>query len=487
MKKVLVMMVVLAVATAFGQQPPQQQQTPPPAGTQPQTQPGQAGQAQPGQAQPGAAGQPQQKKEIKDQAEYNAYMSALRQTDPAAKAAAFESFLQQYPNTVMKPEALEGEMVGYNQAGNPQKTIEAANQLVQVDPTNVAALGILADYERKMAQSGTDPQKNLALAAQHAQAGMQALQSKPKPEGMSDPDYQKLTTTLSGIFNGALGISALQNKDYATAQQDLRKAAEVSPNDYSLVYPLALSYLQAQPPQYVDGLFFLARAVDLASAASPQTAAQIAKYGQGQYTKYHGSPEGWDQVLAAAKASPVPPPGFAIKAAPTPAEQAHALLQSKPVAQMDFGEMELILSLGTPEDQQALWNQIKDKRIKMEGFLLNATPTKLMIAGTVDANQAKKPDIELNLAAPLPRATVVALKEGQTIQFEGEMTSYNNTPAPAVAATGAQPAGAAAAAQMPNFILVMSKGDLLKPAATAKPPAGKAPARRPGTRKPPAK
>ena len=45
--------------------------------------------------------------EIKDPAEYNAYMSALQQQDNAAKVSGFEAFLQQYPNSVMKEQSLE--------------------------------------------------------------------------------------------------------------------------------------------------------------------------------------------------------------------------------------------------------------------------------------------------------------------------------------------------------------------------------------------
>ncbi len=467
MKNVLVMMVVLA-ASAFAQTGAQQS---PPAGT-PQAQPQQA---QPGQAQPGQA-QLQQKKEIKDQAEYSAYMAALNQTEPAARASAFEAFLQQYPNTVMKPEALEYMMAGYNQAANPQKTIEAATRLLEVDSTNLGALGILADYERKLAQSGQDPQANLAKAQQHAQAGMQAMQTRPKPEGMSDADYQRLRQQLAGIFNGALGIAALQSNNYPDAQKGLRTAAEVSPKDYTLVYPLALAYLRAPQPDYINGLFFLARAADLASTQVPQMQQQLLRYGESQYQKYHGSSEGWDQVLAAAKASNTPPADFTIKPAPTPAEQAGMLVQSKPVNQMSFGEFVMIFTSGNQQATDTVWNQIKDKPLAIEGQVISATATKIMIAATLDDIAAKKPDIQLDMAAPLTRALVP--KEGATIQFEGTPTSYTAEPPTQAGAQGAP------TATTPNFLMVMSKGVLLtkagKPAAPAK-----TPARRPATRRRP--
>jgi hypothetical protein len=48
---------------------------------------------------------------IKDPAEYNAYTNAIGQSAPAAKAAAIEAFLQQYPNSVVKAQMLE-QLVG---------------------------------------------------------------------------------------------------------------------------------------------------------------------------------------------------------------------------------------------------------------------------------------------------------------------------------------------------------------------------------------
>ena len=92
MKKSLVAIVITFAGVASGQQ----------TTTQPQTQtaaPAQTQSAAPAQAQPAA--QPQQKKEIKNPAEYNAYVGALQQTDPTAKISGLEAFVTQYPNSVL--------------------------------------------------------------------------------------------------------------------------------------------------------------------------------------------------------------------------------------------------------------------------------------------------------------------------------------------------------------------------------------------------
>src|SRR5258707_15550374 len=94
------------------------------------------------QASPASA--PAQKKEIKDPAEYNAYVGAVQQSDPAAKISGLEAFLTQYPNSVMKEDALEILMGTYEQAGNQQKTIDTDTKLVAADPSNVRWMALLA-------------------------------------------------------------------------------------------------------------------------------------------------------------------------------------------------------------------------------------------------------------------------------------------------------------------------------------------------------
>src|SRR5579859_5539359 len=104
MKTSLVALLLVLANLASGQV------TAPPA-SQPQTTPAPA---------------PAQKKEIKDPAEYNAYVGAVQQTDPAAKVSGLEAFLTQYPNSVMKEDALAYLMAAYQQTGNQAKMLETA-------------------------------------------------------------------------------------------------------------------------------------------------------------------------------------------------------------------------------------------------------------------------------------------------------------------------------------------------------------------------
>jgi len=396
----------------------------------------------------------QQKKEIKDPAEYNSYIAALREANPQAQASAFESFLQQYPNSVVKEDALEQLMATYEKLGNAAKTSETAVRLLQVDPNNVRALALLAYTKRAAAEAGQAPQQNAAEAEQYGQRGLQALAAATKPEGMSDADFEKFKSQVAIIFNGSIGFGALQNKDYATAQKYLLAAVDLrnkeNPNDPTAlrdVYPLALSYLEATPINPA-GLWWIARA-----AALSNNNPQIVKYGQFKYTKYHGSSDGWDQLLAQARTSASPPANFAVAPPPSPAEQAKILADSKDAKSMEFGEWELILSQGAPEVQQKVWSQIKGLEVPFAAKTVSATRTKLELAATADAIEKNVADVTVTMIAPLPAASVP--KPGQETQVQAKPDSYTSSP----------------------FMMQMIDGQLIaKP--SAKTPAKKSPAKR---------
>src|SRR3954447_4190283 len=77
---------------------------------------------------------------IKDPAEYNAYQMFSTQTDPKQKAAAGDSFLQKYPQSVVKKAVLDSLLDVYQQLQDPQKVIDTATSLLQVDPSNMKAI-----------------------------------------------------------------------------------------------------------------------------------------------------------------------------------------------------------------------------------------------------------------------------------------------------------------------------------------------------------
>jgi tetratricopeptide (TPR) repeat protein len=415
MKKSLVIMLLVFVGGTLVQQ----------SAAQAAGQPAQGGQA-------AAAGQGQQKKEIKNPAEYNAYVNAIQQQNPAQKAQLLEAFLQSYPQSVMKEDALELLMAAYQQAGDAQKTLDAAQRVLQTNPNNVRALALLAyNYRAAASNGGPQMQDNLAKARQYGQQGLQALQNMQKPADMSDQDFIKLHNETGAIFDGAVAFAALQAKDFATAQKDFEQAVgwESQPN-IADIYPLATADLEAKPMNPA-GFWFIVKAANLAQGGTQQT---ILDYGKKKYIRYHGSDQGWDQLVSDAKAnsSVMPPAGFTVAAAPpppSPAEQAADLVKTKDPTQMSFAEWELVLSSGNQQAADTVWNAIKNKAVKLGANVISATASNVQLAGSDDDIEAKKADISLSMAKPISSHQMQEyVQVGSLMNFQGTIASYTPNP-----------------------------------------------------------
>lgn len=388
---------------------------------------------------------------IKDPAEYNAYMGAIQQKDPAGQISGLEAYLVQYPNSVMKVAALQTLMQDYQQTNNQAKTIETAQKLVAADSCNVRALALLSYIDRLKAQGGdANAKQDLTDAQKYGQNGLECLPKFTKPAGTADAEFDKMKSQMDGIFNAAIGIADLTDKDYEGARKSLRAAEDSTPDeqkDFSVVYPLALAYAGPNPPQAnvtvdpIDSIWFAARASVV--APNPQYQAQIEKYAKSQYMKYHGGDDGWNDVLTAAKASADPPSGYTIKPAPTPAEQAHTMVTSTTPDKMDFATWQFIFTNGSKDDQDAVWNVIKGKAVQMQGTVIHATATQFDIAGSSDDIDAKKADITLTFEEKVPLRLIP--KDGATLDFQGEPSSYTTNP----------------------FMMTMDNGKLLKAASPA--------------------
>src|SRR5258708_21992117 len=117
---------------------------------------------------------------IKDPQEYNDYTNAVGQSTPAAKAAAIETFLTKYPNSVVKNDLLEQLMASYQSAGDMAKTLSTADRLLAVDPGNLRALFIEVYLEEsEAATKSTTPPPDAQPIYDNAAAQPQTSLSAP--------------------------------------------------------------------------------------------------------------------------------------------------------------------------------------------------------------------------------------------------------------------------------------------------------------------
>ena len=428
MKRVLVTFVLALTTAAWGQGSSPAQQ--PPA-TQPP-----AGQPAAGQQPAAGADQanvPTSQKVIKDPAEYNAYITALNTTDPAAKGAAMEAFVAQYPNSIVKVDALEQAMGAYQQGGNQQKVQQVAQQILQIEPNNVRALAIVVYLERQ----GIKDAPSGAKARADAERGLQELQNW-KPADVSAADLEKLRNQMTGIFAGTAAFGALQQKDYPNAQKFYEQALKVDPNDLGNNYQMAISLLESNPPNPL-GFWYGAKALSIAQAQNNQAAANgMSPYVTSRYKKYHGSLDDWQQRVTSVASQTAPPPDFvaSIKLAPTPCDLAAQAVQQNPPDTLSFSDWELVLSCRdkTPANKDAaekVWQAIQTKekngeaRLRIPVKVIAAPDTStLEVAVSEDNQAANKTDMKVTMEKPMTKPPAV----GSSTDIIGVISEYTPDP-----------------------------------------------------------
>ncbi|HTV06303.1 MAG TPA: hypothetical protein VME86_13115 [Acidobacteriaceae bacterium] len=374
---------------------------------------------------------------IKDPAEYNAYTNAISQSTPAAKAAAIESFLQKYPNSVVKKEMLEQLVAAYQATGDTAKTIDAAKRLLQVDPSNLRALTFVVYVEK--AQANGDVSK-LDDAAALAQQGLKAT----KPEAMSQADFDKLKSVATPIFYNAIAADDLAKKDYKAEIADITAELKAVPPGQTIKQPtladtyyLGTAYVQEDPKDLVNGIWFLARAAQYLPEPYKSTAEKAAEY---WYQKYHGGMDGFAQIQQLAQANVFPPPTYKpVPAPPPPSPQqlAHNAVASTPdLKTLALSDKEFILANGAPDDAQAVWNVLNGVTAEVPGTVISATADSVQLAVSDDAKQSQKADFTINMKPALK--TVPA--PGTNVTYIATFDSYTQKPFMIIMKDGAPPA-----------------------------------------------
>src|ERR1700733_622063 len=397
----------------------------------------------------GQAAAPSGQITIKDPTEYNDYTNAVGQSTPAAKAAAIETFLTKYPNSVVKNDLLEVLMASYHQAGDMTKTLSTADRLLAVDPGNLRALAISVYIEKSQAATKTTPadaQPILDKAATQAQTGLSATKSAD----LSDADFQKLKAATAPIFDSAIAQDDENKKDFAGAIAAFNNELKAYPtpdqtqsgpglND---TYLLGQAYAQQTPPDLKNAAWFLTRA---AQYAPPQAKPQIEKAAEYFYNKYHGSMDGYPAVQALAQANLFPPAEYNPTPAPPPPSPADLAAQTvsstADLKTLSLSDKEFILFNGKPEDAQKVWDVLKGHRVQVPGTVISATPESVQLAVTEDNKQSKKADFTVNMKTPLKSVPAI----GANVTYDSTFDSYTANPPMITLSDGEPPAKAPAA------------------------------------------
>jgi tetratricopeptide (TPR) repeat protein len=246
---------------------------------------------------------------IPPQAGQDAYKAAIDHKEVQVRIKALELVLETSASSTLKEEALESLASAYRESGTLIKEQKTLERLFSVNADNLYGLKLRADVMLLGCDSG-DCEREMTSIADH---GFRVLSSGVKPDYLSDSEFARRKEEAGITFHRLGGLAAVMQQDYRRAQEHFLVLVEANPNELGCVYPLALTYLKSNPPDMTRGLFFLARAAILAPASARP---QIEKFGKGEYKKYHGSVDRWQEVLRIAKANQQLPSSFTVTPAP---------------------------------------------------------------------------------------------------------------------------------------------------------------------------
>ena len=358
-------------------------------------------------AQAAAAGQIQL-----DPAEFADYDNAVnKQTTPQTQAPALEAYLTKYPKSTVKADVLQRLMLDYYQFDHA-KAIDAADRVLQVTPGNPQALTIEVAFRGEAAQATTDPTAH-------------------QPAGMSDADFAKLKASVTPTFYSAIASDDMGKQDYAGAVTAYKAELAATPIEQTQVagtalqdtYYLGNAYYQMKPADYVNCTFYTTRA---ASYAPDNFKAQLQPLATYCYKKYHGSADGYDAVVTAAKANLNPPAGFSIVPAPTNEDIVKKTIAETPdLATLALADKEFIIQYGKPEDADKVFATVKGKTTEIpDATVISATADKVTVAVSDDAVQSKTADFSYTMKTPLTKIPAV----GSKVTLTGTYTSYTQSP-----------------------------------------------------------
>jgi len=209
--------------------------------------------------------------------EYNAYQAARAETNPQARIKLLEDFVAKWPSSTLMKYIYQLDYGTYNDLKNYPKVVEFADKYVAAsDPKEDMGTQLQALYIRALAfnfafkENDPNAADELKHARDAAMQGLKTLGALPKPDTMTQDQFDQQKKAPSALFNYTAGFAALQLKDYKAAVDSFQAALKDNPTDGITYFRLGVAYLQQAPPQSMDGFWALARSIALKGPGEAQ-------------------------------------------------------------------------------------------------------------------------------------------------------------------------------------------------------------------------
>lgn len=228
----------------------------------------------PAQAAPPAAPAPlpgtRKPPEAKSQDELKAFQEAYAQKGGAQLEAAADAYAQKFPDSELGALIYRQAMYTYQQENNADKMIDMGRKMIAKDPKNPEALlAVGSTLAEKTRETDLDRDERLAEASKDLETAAQTVDTDLMlPVGMPAEQAEAIRKQMKGQIYGGLGMVAIDKKDYAGAEQNLRKASELSSGDARVW--MRLAYALDKAGKYQEAITPANNCIQYSATDDPQ-------------------------------------------------------------------------------------------------------------------------------------------------------------------------------------------------------------------------
>jgi hypothetical protein len=273
----------------------------------------------------------QQSKAPKDQREYD----LITKDYPAAKddkgrLTVLETWEKEYPDSAYALDRDEMFIGVYESMKDYRKVIDRSKVVLAKHPDHYIASAQIIQKATQLTQPTAAEAKLAEDVGRHIldePAKFYAIANKP--ERLTDQQWAAIQPDVNLLAREAVFWSLKEQKAYAKLETEYRKALQADPSRAAYSYGLGQAIYTAEPAntaRHPEVLYHWARACayDGNNALTAVQKAPIEALARQLYNRYHGSAQGFAELLTLAKVTPLPPANFTIEDKQTIAQRALA-------------------------------------------------------------------------------------------------------------------------------------------------------------------
>jgi tetratricopeptide (TPR) repeat protein len=258
-----------------------------------------------------------QQKQWKDRAEYDLYESITKEQNANTRLGLLNSWKQKYPASDYADARQILFIQTYQALGNAKGMMEAAKELVEMDPKNFQGL-----YWMNLLTISMNDNSPAALDLGE-KAGKGMLEAIPetfdpakKPANVSDDVWKQERANMTAIANRTLGWVAMTRNQNEVAEKYFEAVLKANGNDAQASSWMGTVLLKQRKIEKISpGLYHIAHAAHHEGQGALPDAVRksLQAYLEKQYINFHGDKDGLAEMIEMTKKSALPPEGFKIE------------------------------------------------------------------------------------------------------------------------------------------------------------------------------